>query len=51
MNQLMGQKWAMDAALLDPGTLQTYIRFATLVMNWLIRQADPTKSYPAKMIE
>ncbi|RKP05111.1 ubiquitin elongating factor core-domain-containing protein [Thamnocephalis sphaerospora] len=51
MDKLVAHKYTMDAALLDPSALHNHIRFATLVLTWLVRLADPSGRYPSEMIQ
>ncbi|KAI8058379.1 ubiquitin elongating factor core-domain-containing protein [Syncephalis plumigaleata] len=46
LDQMVAHKYTLDAALMDPYMLQRQLRFASLMMTWLLRLVDPQHAYP-----
>ncbi|RKP23862.1 ubiquitin elongating factor core-domain-containing protein [Syncephalis pseudoplumigaleata] len=46
LDQITAHKFTLDAALMDPSAIQRQLRFASLMMTWLLRLVDPRHAYP-----
>jgi hypothetical protein len=47
---MVAHKYTLDAALMDPSMLQRQLRFASLMLTWLLRLVDPEHAYPHNSI-